>query len=94
MPLIRIMVVCFLLTATAFAQDSSDDIVAKAAKVRGLQQSLENGDIDSRAMFDQRQQLDEQEIKDLSAVLTSEQLNLWKSMQNQSSHHSQQSSSK
>ena len=52
-------------------------IAAYTAKVRNLQQSLEDGDIDGRAMYNQRQQLTNDEYQQLGTILTSNQLKTW-----------------
>lgn len=57
----------------------TDNIV----KVRNLQQSLEDGTIDSRAMYSQRQQLSDDENQELSSILTPDQMRVWMSMQDQ-----------
>jgi len=51
-------------------------------KVRKLQQSVEDGTIDSKAMYDQRQQLMREEYQELSHIISSDQLKVWINMQN------------
>ena len=57
----------------------TDNIV----RVRKLQQSLQDGTIDSKAMYDQRLQLTEDEDRQLSHILSADQLKLWVSIQGQ-----------
>jgi len=52
------------------------------AKTRDLQQNLEDGNIDGKTMYSQRQQLIDQEYQQLGSVLTPDQLKLWVSIQN------------
>jgi len=58
-------------------------IAAYTAKVRNLQQSLEDGDIDGRAMYNQRQQLTNDEYQQLGTILTSNQLKTWINIESQ-----------
>jgi len=58
-------------------------ITENIIKVRKLQQSLQNGTIDSKAMYDQRLQLTEDEDRQLSHILSADQLKLWVSIQGQ-----------
>ena len=52
-------------------------------KVRDLQLSLQKGDIDSKAMYDQRAQLNQEENQELSHIFTPDQMKLWTNMQDQ-----------
>jgi len=50
-------------------------------KVRDLQQSVEKGDIDSKAMYTQKLQLIADENQGLSRILTADQMKVWTNMQ-------------
>jgi len=63
---------------TAVRPIIADNIV----KTRVLQQSLEDGNIDGKTMYNQRQQLINEEYRELGSVLTPDQLKLWISIQN------------
>jgi hypothetical protein len=51
-------------------------------KVRDLQQSLEKGVIDSKTMYNKREQLIKDEDRQLSHILSPDQMNVWINMQN------------
>jgi hypothetical protein len=53
-------------------------------KVRDLQKSLESGSIDGKTMYDQRQQLTQDEYQKLGLILTQDQMKVWINIQNQS----------
>jgi len=71
-------------------------IAANIVKVRNLQRSLEDGTIAGKTMYSQRKQLIDDENQELSSILTSDQMKVWLSMQDQdpSNSHSRHSSSK
>ena len=69
-------------------------IADNIAKVRNLQQSLEDGTIDSSTMYNQRQQLVNDEDLQLGSILTPDQMKVWLSIQGQSDSHIRHSSSK
>lgn len=70
-------------------------IADNIAKVRNLQQRLEDGNIDNNTMYSQRKQLIIDEDQQLSTILTQDQMRVWVRMQNQSeSYHSNHNSSK
>jgi hypothetical protein len=70
-------------------------IADNIAKVRNLQQSLEDGTIESSAMYSRRQGLINDESQELSSVLTTDQMRIWLSMQNPSDdNHARHGSSK
>ncbi len=50
-------------------------------KVRNLQQSVEDGNIDSRAMYDRKLQLINEEDQELSHILTADQMKVLISLQ-------------
>ncbi len=57
----------------------ADNIV----KVRNLQLSLENGTIDGKAMYTQKQQLINDENQELSHIFTSDQMRVWLNIKNE-----------
>lgn len=57
----------------------TDNIV----KVRDLRQKLADGTIDSKTMYNQRQQLAKDEYQALSAILSADQMKVWINLQNQ-----------
>jgi len=52
-------------------------------KVRDLQQQLEKGDMDSKAMYNQRKKLNEDEDQALSHIFNSDQLKEWVNIQSE-----------
>jgi len=75
--------------------DAIEPIIANnIAKVRNLQQSLEDGTIDSGTMYSQRQQLFNKEGQELSSILSTDQMKAWIIIQNHSSSHNNHTSSK
>ena len=67
-------------------------IANNIAKVRNLQQNLEDGTIDSSTMYSQRQQLIDDEDLQLGSVLTPDQMRVWIKIQNLPSSHRNHSS--
>jgi len=57
----------------------TDNIV----QARKLQLSLENGTIDGKTMYQQKQQLTQQEYKELGSILSADQLKTWINIQEQ-----------
>jgi hypothetical protein len=57
-------------------------IMDNIVKIRDLQLSLEKGAIDSKTMYNQREQLYKDEDRELSQILTPEQMNVWANIQN------------
>jgi hypothetical protein len=58
-------------------------IADNIAKIRNLQQSLEDGNIDGSAMYAQKEQLINDENQEISSILTPDQMKVWMSMQNE-----------
>jgi len=57
----------------------TDNIV----KIRDLQLGLQRGDIDGKTMYNQREQLIEEEDRKLSYILTKDQMKVWINIQDQ-----------
>ncbi|MBF0511473.1 MAG: hypothetical protein HQL13_03995 [Candidatus Omnitrophica bacterium] len=60
-----------------------DIIQDNIAKVRDLEQSLKKGEIDSKTMYQQRQQFLNQENRQLARILTIDQMKIWGNIQSQ-----------
>jgi parvulin-like peptidyl-prolyl isomerase len=58
-------------------------IMDNITKVRDLQLSVQKGNIDSKAMYDQKEQLNAQEDQQLGRILTSDQMKIWTNIQSQ-----------
>lgn len=79
-------VVIFQMTAnlklTQAQIDAVRPIIAdNIAKVRNLQKKLEHGLIDSKTMYRQREQLTNDEYRQLGAILSPDQMKVWISIQ-------------